>query len=185
MKNVLILHGTENTSAGNWFPWLKKELEDRGYLVWTPDLPNADHPDLETYYRTIMKNTGWKFNERSVIVGHSSGGVFALKLLQRLPDSLVINKCVTVGASYVRHDPDPIQGLFTEDYNFDKIKRHAKKFIIYHSNDDPHVPMRDADILKELLGGEFVFIPNQGHFNLEKGPQYKQFPELLKKILAG
>ena len=88
-----------------------------------------------------------------------------------------------MGASYVRHGEDPILGLFTEQYNFDIIKRHAKKFIIYQSDNDPHVPLEDGKILQKALGGEFVFIPGQGHFNLEKGSQYKQFPALLEKIL--
>jgi predicted alpha/beta hydrolase family esterase len=183
MKNVLILHGTENTSQGNWFPWLKTELEKRGFVVWSPDLPHADHPDLQRYSKLIFGNTSWHFNSDSIIIGHSSGGVAALKLLQKLPADIQIQKCIVVSASYAVHGEDPIQRLFKEQYDFEKIKTHAKKFIIFQSDDDPHVPLEDGKILSRVLNGEFVFIPNQGHFNLEKGPQYKQFPELLEKIL--
>lgn len=183
MKNVLILHGTDNTSQGNWFPWLKKELEVNGYFVWCPDLPHADHPDQDNYFHVLLENPDWHFDNESIIVGHSSGGVAAYKLLQHLPDGVVINKCITVGASYVRHGEDPIQGLFKEPFDFDKIKKHAKKFIVFQSNDDPHVPLEDGKLFAIALDAEEVFPSGQGHFNLEKGPQYKQFPELLEKIL--
>lgn len=183
MKNALILHGTSNTSLGNWFPWLKRELEKSGYLVWCPDLPHADHPDQDNYFKVIFGRTDWQFGDESVVIGHSSGGVTALKVVQHLADGVVINKCVTVGAPYIRHGDDPIQGLFKEPYDFTKIKKHAKRFIIFHSDDDPYVPVEDGKIISNALSGDFVYIPGQGHFNLEKGPQYKRFPKLLEKIL--
>jgi len=40
-----------------------------------------------------------------------------------------------------------------------------------------------AQYLKEKLDAELIVKKGQGHFNLEVGPQYKQFPELLEKIL--
>ncbi|KKU27541.1 MAG: hypothetical protein UX40_C0011G0002 [Microgenomates group bacterium GW2011_GWF2_46_18] len=41
MKNALILHGTDfdkekKQHFNNWFPWLKKKLEELGYKVWLP-----------------------------------------------------------------------------------------------------------------------------------------------------
>lgn len=183
MRNVLILHGTANTSQGNWFPWLTQELEKRGYEVWSPDLPQADRPDEERYLNHIFSRKDWKFTSETVIVGHSSGGVAALRLLQRLPEAVVIDRCITVGAFTSTHGWDSIAGLFRTPIDYTVIKKHAKKFIVYHSNDDPHVPIEDAEELQKKLDAEFIFIPDQGHFNLEKGPQYTQFPVLLEKML--
>ncbi len=183
MANVLILHGTANTSQGNWFPWLTKELEKRGYNVWSPDLPQAVHPDEERYTQYILGNTEWKFTKDTIIVGHSSGGVEALKLLQHLPSNIVVDRCITVGAFINTHGWTDIAGLFKKPFDFDAIKKHAKRFIIFHSDDDPYVPVEDAKQFKQALDAEYIFLKGQGHFNLEKGPQYKQFPELLEKIL--
>lgn len=182
MKNVLILHGTANNSQGNWFPWLASELTKRGYRVWCPDLPLAQSPDSGRYNTFILGNKDWEFNSESIIVGHSSGGVGALKLLQALPDGILIDRCFTVGAFTHTHGWDDIKGLFTEKFNFDAIRRHAKKFVIYHSDDDPYVPLEDAYELRDALAGELIVVKGQGHFNLEKGPEYKQFPMLLEKI---
>lgn len=42
MKNALILHGTNADHNENWFPWLHKQLEEKDYKVWTPDLPEKE-----------------------------------------------------------------------------------------------------------------------------------------------
>ncbi len=183
MKNALILHGTANNSKGNWFPWLAGELTRSGYDVWLPDLPVATNPDSRRYNSFLFSNNAWKFTHESLLVGHSSGGVAALKVLQELPQDSIVDTCVTVGAFVNTHGWDDIKGLFTEPFDFEVIRSHAKKFIIYHSDDDPYVPLDDAYVLQEKLKGELIIMKGQGHFNLEKGPQYRQFPELLEKIL--
>ncbi len=183
MKNVLILHGTENNAQGNWFPWLKTELEKREFRVWCPDLPHADHPDLKRYSDYIFGNKDWHFGKDSILIGHSSGGVAALKLLQQLPEGVIINTCFTAGAFIKTHGWENIKGLFTNPFDFEAIKSHARRFVIFHSDDDPYVPLSDAKDFQNKLSADLIVMKGQGHFNLEKGPQYKQFPELLEKIL--
>ena len=86
--------GTGATSKDNWFPWLKKELEKRNWKVWVPDLPRSDKPSMGRYNRHIFSNKDWKFDSDTVIVGHSSGAVAILGVLQKLPENVVINKCI-------------------------------------------------------------------------------------------
>lgn len=183
MKNALILHGTGNNSRGNWFPWLKGELEKRGYEVWSPDLPRADKPNIKRYNDYILGNSSWVFNEKSVLVGHSSGAVAILGLLQHLRDT-VVDTCILVGSFKDNLGSKDFDGLFEDPYDFKKIKKHAKRFVFIHSNNDPYCPLDHAKYLAKKLGGKLIIKKGQGHFNLEVGEKYKQFPfilEVLKK----
>lgn len=45
-KRVFIIHGWSGSPEENWFPWLKKELENSGFEVHVPQIPDADNPEL-------------------------------------------------------------------------------------------------------------------------------------------
>lgn len=70
MKNALIVHGTMGSPNGNWFQWLKKELQNDGYRVWVPRLPNPDKPQVSRNVDYILANKRWHFNSDSVLIGH-------------------------------------------------------------------------------------------------------------------
>ena len=39
--NYFIIHGSFGSPFGNWFGWLRKQLEDRNCEVYTPDFPTG------------------------------------------------------------------------------------------------------------------------------------------------
>jgi len=185
MKNVLILHGTQASSKSNWFLWLRDELEKKGFKTWLPDLPGSDLPSLQSISKFILASKDWEFNSDSIIIGHSSGAIAILAILNELSSNVVLDKCIFV--SYFEKNSsggewEPNAKLFDYDFDFAKIKTKAKKFIIIHSDNDPYAPLTGAKVLAEKLGGELIVKKDQGHFNLEKGEQYHQFPELLELI---
>src|SRR3989338_4984017 len=96
MKNALILHGSGNNSLGNWYPWLKQKIENRGYKVWSPDLPNSEKPMKDVWLNAVFSNSQWEFNKESVIIGHSAGATLILRILEKLPTGTQINKAILV-----------------------------------------------------------------------------------------
>ncbi|MEI6498507.1 MAG: alpha/beta hydrolase [bacterium] len=182
MKNALILHGTGNNSQGNWFPWLGDELRLLGWKVWVPNLPDSDAPNTKKYNDFILSNHDWKFDDQSFLIGHSSGAVAILGLLSVLPETVKVDTCILVGSFKDPLGVSKLNDLFEVPFDFEKIKKHAKKFIFIHSDNDPYCPLDHAQYLAQKLGGELIIIKGQGHFNLENGQKYKQFPELLQLI---
>ena len=183
MKNALILHGTNGTSKGNWIPWLKAELEKVGYQVWTPDLPGADKPSIKRYNEFLFENKDFSFNEETIIIGHSSGSVEILGLLQELLENIKIKAVYLIGSFKDNLGRDDLRELFEEPFNFGLIKTKASKFVYFHSDDDPYCPLEHAKYLVDKTNGELIILPGQKHFNISTaGEKYKKFPELLEKI---
>lgn len=165
MKNALILHGTDSNSSANWFPWLKNELEKKGYKVWVPDLPHAEKPNIERYNNFLLSNKDWVFDDESIIIGHSSGAVEILGLLQSFPEGTVVNTCILVGSFKDDLGWDSLKELFLKPFDFEKIKQHAKQFIFIHSDNDPYCPLQHAEYLSQKVNGKLIVIKGQGHFS--------------------
>lgn len=181
MKNAVILHGTGNTPEGNWFRWLEGELKQKGYDVWLPELPDAQLPNAQKY-NDLLLNRGFKYNQDTIMVGHSSGAVSILNLLQELPESVKIKAVFLVGAFKGPLDKAPRSELFPKPFDFNKIKARCGKFIFIHSDNDPYCPLSDAEYLANKLNGDLIVKEGQGHFNLDAHPAYKQFPLLVELI---
>ncbi|MCA9302099.1 alpha/beta hydrolase [Candidatus Nomurabacteria bacterium] len=185
MKNALILHGTDfgkeqKQRFNNWFPWLKTELERKGYEVFLPELPGAWHPDLERYW-DFLKD--FEFNEETVIIGHSSGGAMVFGILQKLPKETKISKAISVAGFYKDEGWD-CEGLFSEDYDWEKIKKQASKIVLFWSSDDPYISKEQTDYLSEKIGVHPTIIEGQKHFSIgTAGEKYRKFPELLELLV--
>jgi predicted alpha/beta hydrolase family esterase len=181
---AVILHGTDAHHTSNWFAWLKAELEKLGYEIWAPDLPGADHPNVKRYNEFLLKS-GWDFSD-NLIIGHSSGAVEILGLLQKLPEGVKINTAILVGSFTHRLIEDPkwevLKGLFEEPFDFEEIKKRAKRFIFVHSSDDPYCPIEQAEYLHSQIGGEFFKFHDMGHFSASLDPRFTKLPELLEII---
>lgn len=185
MKNALILHGTGGNPKENWFDWLRVELEKEGWRVWVPHLPDSDAPNIKRYNRFLLEEQRWDFNEESIIIGHSSGAVAILGLLEELPENVIVDRCYLVGAFKDDLGRTDLTGLFEEPFDFAKIKQHAQKLVFIHADNDPHCPLTHAQYLAEQTGGQLIIKPGQKHFSVGTyGEQYRQFPFLLELILG-
>ena len=82
-KSALILHAWLNGPDKHWYPWLKTELENRGYTVYLPEIPtmNTNAPDLTTQMKFIEENV--PLDSNIVVFGHSLGCLLAMRLAEK------------------------------------------------------------------------------------------------------
>lgn len=177
---ALILHGTANNHDGNWFPWLKAELEKLGLEVWVPDLPGADRPNVERYTKFLLSQD-WDFND-SLIIGHSAGAVEVLHLLQNLTDGKTAAAAIMVAIFKGGLGWESLKDLEDFKPDYPEIRPKAGKFIVIHSDDDPHCPIEGARDIAKQLGAEMKEFKGMKHFSVNTDPRFTEFPELLEII---
>ena len=75
---------------------------------------------------------------------------------------------------------EPNRTITDRDFHFEEIKNNCSYFKIYHSPDDPYVPLEKAENLADNLDAELEIIEDGGHLNEPSG--YTEFHILLKDI---
>lgn len=181
---IFIIHGSYGNPKENWFPWLKEKLEKLDCRVFVPEFPTPENQNLENWMETFNDFYLSKVNEASIFVGHSLGPAFILSVLEKLKLVKPIKACFFVSGFLGKlNNPefDEVNKTFIEkDFNWQKIKQNCEKFVMYHSDNDPYIPLKKAKELAEKIGIKVNVIKGAGHFNEKAG--YTQFEILLKEI---
>lgn len=181
MTNIFIFHGTGGYPEENWFPWLKKELELLDCNVIVPKFPTPGNQSLENWLK-ILNNYKQFFGGNTILVGHSLGGAFLLRVLENYNFKFKAAFMVAAPIGILPIKNYESDKLFLKNFEFDwgKIKGNCRKFFVFHSDNDPFVSLGNGKELAKNLNTGLIFIPNAGHFNKPAG--YAKFDMLLEKI---
>jgi hypothetical protein len=123
-----------------------------------------------------------------ILVGHSSGAQAAL----RYAEEYQVQGCVLVSATYSdlgdSHERAsgyyPLKtssGIESNHYLFEKMKENCKTWIQFHSDNDPFIPLFEAEQIRDGLGLSsdtgYRVLPGRSHF-------FEFFPELFDSVLS-
>ncbi len=192
MKKALLLHGWEGTSDGCWFPWLKKELEKRGYKVFLPDLPHTNEPIFEEQIDCIkdFSKRLWKWD---IIVGHSLWSTLSTQTIEKykLQDIQVILVAPTYPAIWKELQEklgkyyDILNPYYTLKNTFEKLDN---SYTILLSDNDPFIDAESAQQYYNYFwqenknSVEYVLLTNRYHFSDGAPDPIKEIPEILTYI---
>ncbi len=181
MPNAIILHGTSCSPESFWYPWLKQELEQAGYAVWLPQLPDTDHPSLETWLPFVLEHG--TFTPETVIVSHSAGCPLTLAVLERLQQPIA-QAVLVAGYARRKGDQKAPEAILPEQYNWEVIQRNVKELICINSDNDPWgCTDEEGKFITDHVNGKLIVKLGEGHFGSDSYNQpYKQFP-LLKELI--
>ena len=179
MNNYIIIHGSFGSKDGNWFPWLKNELEKDNKDVVVPQMPvGVGNQNFENWSKVLNK---LNINENTIIIAHSIAPIFVCKYL--ITNKIKVKKLVFVCGfnNYLGIDSefDAVnEPMFIE--NFEDIKKYCNNIICYYSDNDPYVKFEVEKSFADTISNEQYVIKNGGHINTESG--YTEFEEILKVL---
>jgi leucyl-tRNA synthetase (EC 6.1.1.4) len=169
---IVILHGYGADSKSNFFPWLKLELEKLGHSVWLHTLPNTEDPDITEQVEFVLQSVA--LDARTILVGHSLGGVAAMKILEKLSQPIL--GLVLVGSFYkpellIDFQPNFVSTIDWQ-WDFAKIRQQVQKTKILSDLQDCYIPTTQGRELAELLRAElFEFKAEGTHFMSAQEPR--------------
>ena len=178
---VFLIHGAYGNPNENWIPWLEKNLEKLGCAVFAPEFPTPEGQTLENWMSVFEEYLNLVGSD-TIVVGHSLGPAFILAVLEKIEEPI---RAAFFIAPFIdsldNPDFDKINKTFIDrKFDWDKIKKNCGKFVVFHSDNDPYVPLEKAEKIAENLGVEVIVVKKAGHFNEKSG--YKKFEMLLEKI---
>ncbi len=187
MKRVFIIHGWDGHPEEGWFPWLKKELEERSFEVFVPAMPDSAEPKIETWIPFLAKLVGSP-DSNTFFVGHSIGCQAIIRYLETLPEGVKVGGAVFVAGWYnlrnlETEDEKRIAGPWVNTPRDDeKIKRTINQAVAIFSDNDPFVLPENQKSWKEKVGAEIIVEHNKGHFSGSDG--IKELPSARDAVLG-
>ena len=181
MANLILIHGTAGHSQENWFPWLKNELESLGHNVFAPDFPTPKDQTLQNWFN-VFKDYEEYLNEDTVLIGHSLGPSFILRILEKT--NVKVKACFFV-AGFIGFLNNPEFDTLNKDFvinpfNWNKINANCEHFTLIIAEDDPYVPLQKGIDISKQLNASFHALKKGAHLNEAAG--FTEFPFLLELV---
>lgn len=188
-KRVFIVHGWDGHPEEGWYPWLKKELETKGFSVFVPQLPEAESPRIHNWVPKLAEAVGVA-DENTYFVGHSMGCQTIARYLETLPENVKIGGAVFV-AGFFKHltgleDDSDVKETdehwFSTPLNLGKVNSHLPKSIAIFSDNDTWVPLDNQDDFRGKIGSKIIIEHGKGHFSGGRDG-ITELPIVLKSVL--
>jgi predicted alpha/beta hydrolase family esterase len=187
VKRVFIVHGWEGFPEEGWFPWLKTELEKKGIITQVLKMPDSAHPKIRpwtSYLATKVKNV----DTETYFVGHSIGCQTILRYLEKSKGNT--GGCVFVAgwftlssaATTTREGKTIAKPWLSTPIDCVTVRKKMKQAIAVFSDNDPYVPLHNAEMFKVELGSRIIILKNKKHFTGEDG--ITKLPVVLSSLDA-
>lgn len=157
-----MIHGFEGSPNGGWRPWLLGELDKKDIYACSIAMPSPEAPICAEWIEEIKHNTERNSTDEIYLVGHSLGVPAILHYLEQ-SQATNIKGIVLVSGPCHQTDNQKINSFFETPFDFSLIKSKIQNCAIIHGDNDPLVPMSDAEILTKELNGKLFIVHNGGH----------------------
>jgi predicted alpha/beta hydrolase family esterase len=155
MKRVFLVHGWTGSPEKGWFPWLKKELEKRGFFVVAELMPSPAAPRMEEWVECLKKLVGTS-DEETFFVGHSLGCITILRYFESLPENEKAGGAILVAGFTDDIAFRELSSFFLTPIDWKKINSRCKKFVALNSDNDKEVSLKHGYTFKDKIGAKLI-----------------------------
>ncbi len=177
---IILIHGNGGGwPKENWLPPVARRLKKLSLKVIFRQFPDPVLARAK-YWLPFIKSLG--ADERTILVGHSSGAVAAMRYAEKhkiLSSILVAAYHTDLG---VREEK--ISGYFKKPWNWEAIKKNQKWIVQFASVDDRFIPIKEARFVHKKLKTEYHEFKHQGHFSSwDNKTDFPQIVAIIKRKL--
>lgn len=183
-NNYMLIHGSFGSPFVNWFPWLRKEIENIGGVeVYTPDFPTGVGIQNYESWSKLLKvylESGL-INENTIIFAHSIAPIFVCKFLveNKVKVKRLVFVCGFNNYLGLNEEYDAVNESMYFD-NLSDVKNYCDDIVCYYTENDPYVKYEKEKEFADTIATKQIVIKDGGHLNSESG--YTEFEELLKYL---
>ena len=160
-----------------WRETLATEFGDSHDVLY-PSMPNSHNARYEEWKIWFERYFEYLISD-IILIGHSHGGLFLAKYLSENTPPINIVALYLIAAPFSGEDlGDEDGGDFVFDTSkLENIAKQCGKIYVFHSKDDPIVPVSHGTFYKKALStAKYIEFEDRGHFLTE------EFPELIENI---
>ena len=177
MKNlkIIFIHGNDAMRwSYSWTPWLKKELEKLNLNVIFETFPDSIEAREKYWIPFLEQNL--KADENTLIIGHSTGAIAAMRYAQK--NTIFGSILISPYHTHLGIEDEKASGWFDKEWRWDNIKNNQKQIGIFYSKDDNAIPLKEFLHVKEKLNPNYIYeFEDKGHFIKQN-----TFPEVLECV---
>lgn len=181
MKHAILVHGFQGKPMAGWRPWMRRELEARGWKVSVPAMPTPDKPRLEEWVAVIEKEVG-KGGNGCFLIGHSLGCIAILRYLEVCKEDVAGTLLVAGFVEKLGDGFEAIDNFVSAPLDAKKVAAACPKIFAIFSDNDPYVPLSQERVMRERLGANTKILHARGHFSSSEGTT--ELPEALDALLG-
>jgi uncharacterized protein len=168
-KRVFIIHGWGGYPDQGWLLDLKFKLQERGFLVYSPAMPDTHNPDIGKWV-AHLGNLVNKPETTDCFIGYSLGSQAIMRYLETLPENKKVGRVVFIAGflklmNLDREEEKALAPWLKEYINLTKVKKRCDNFTAIFSSDDPIVPLSNRNDFEEKLSAKIIIKNNMGHFD--------------------
>ena len=171
-SNVVIVHRSKGNPKSDWYQWMKKMLESRGFRVDIPKMPDPEKHSMEESIAAL--EVAVLDIENTYLIGHGLGCQAILHFLAR--ESIGVAKGVLLVSPPLHLKESALktqlgrriqEEWLSKPLDIDAARANAGSVRIIASKDDPYIKESDARELAQKLGAYINTMPVSSHFTAD------------------